>query len=267
MLIAIISECLTIAALGDFVLLASGIGVLIVLFMAAWRCEKQERNNMIICIVLILMSIFFWATFFQAFYSLNLYVDRVVDRDFMGHVLPTPLFIGLEQFFIFILGPLLGWWWLKLEREKKNPTIAVKFAISFLFMTIGFAALWLGNYLAGPDQLVGKAWIVALYFFFTVGELLLSPTAMAAITELAPARYVGMMIGIWFVALGFGAKGAGLLAGFAAVSDSVTEEAQILSIYNSAFEIYAGITLVVFLIMLSLVPYVNRLISLHQKQH
>ncbi len=266
-LIAIISECLTIAALGDFVLLASGIGVLIVLFMAAWRCEKQERNNMIICIVLILMSIFFWATFFQAFYSLNLYVDRVVDRDFMGHVLPTPLFIGLEQFFIFILGPLLGWWWLKLEREKKNPTIAVKFAISFLFMTIGFAALWLGNYLAGPDQLVGKAWIVALYFFFTVGELLLSPTAMAAITELAPARYVGMMIGIWFVALGFGAKGAGLLAGFAAVSDSVTEEAQILSIYNSAFEIYAGITLVVFLIMLSLVPYVNRLISLHQKQH
>lgn len=265
--IFIISECLTIAVLGNFVLLVSGVGVLVVLFMAAWRCEKQERNNMIICIVLILMSIFFWSTFFQAFYSLNLYVDRVVDRNFMGHVLPTPLFIGLEQIFIFVLGPLLGWWWLQLENQKRNPTIAVKFAIAFLFMTIGFFALWLGNSWVGSDELVKKGWIVALYFFFTVGELLLSPTAMAAITELAPARYVGMMIGIWFVSLGFGVKGAGLLANFAAVPGGVTQKAQIISIYGGAFEIYTGITLVVFLIMLSLVPYVNRLISLHNRQH
>jgi POT family proton-dependent oligopeptide transporter len=90
---------------------------------------------------------------------------------------------------------------------------------------------------------------------------------MAAITELAPARYVGMMIGIWFVSLGFGVKAAGLLANFAAVSEGVTQKAQILGIYGNAFAIYAGITLVVFLIMLSLVPYVNRLISLHNRQH
>lgn len=262
----VLAECLTITFLGDLVLAVSGIGVLLTLFISAWRCVGQERNNMIICIVLMLMSVFFWALFFQAFYSINLYVDRVVDRAFMGYVLPTPMFVGLEMLFILVLGPIFGSVWQILARKQKNPTIACKFAVSFFFIALSFALLWVACQFDDGAELVGKGWIVFAYLFVTVGELLLSPTAMAAITELAPARYTGMMIGIWFVSLGFGMKFAGIMANIADVPEGVTELGATLDIYGHAFAVYAGLALVVFLVMVSLVPYVNRLISLHKKQ-
>tara|TARA_Y100001936_G_scaffold103585_1_gene101847 strand:- start:1140 stop:1418 length:279 start_codon:yes stop_codon:yes gene_type:complete len=52
-----------------------------------------------------------------------------------------------------------------------------------------------------------------MYFFFTVGELALSPVGLSSITKLAPAGRVGQMMGIWFVAAALGNLFAGLVAG------------------------------------------------------
>ena len=56
-------------------------------------------------------------------------------------------------------------------------------------------------------------WLLLTYLFHTIGELTLSPIGLAAISNLSPKRYVGQMMGIWFLASSLGAIIAGLLSG------------------------------------------------------
>jgi POT family proton-dependent oligopeptide transporter len=46
-----------------------------------------------------------------------------------------------------------------------------------------------------------------------MGELALSPVGLSSITKLSPKRFVGQMMGIWFMSSGLGNVIAGLIAG------------------------------------------------------
>ncbi|HUF30232.1 MAG TPA: hypothetical protein VMM77_06165 [Gemmatimonadaceae bacterium] len=55
--------------------------------------------------------------------------------------------------------------------------------------------------------------LVGSYFFQTVGELCLSPVGLSSMTKLSPRKYVGQMMGIWFLASALGNLIAGLVGG------------------------------------------------------
>ena len=42
----------------------------------------------------------------------------------------------------------------------------------------------------------------------------LSPVGLSTVTKLSPAKLVGIMMGVWFLASSFGSKLAGYLSGF-----------------------------------------------------
>jgi POT family proton-dependent oligopeptide transporter len=50
--------------------------------------------------------------------------------------------------------------------------------------------------------------------FHTIGELCLSPVGLSTTTKLAPARYSGIMMGLFFFAIGAGNLLAGLVVPF-----------------------------------------------------
>jgi POT family proton-dependent oligopeptide transporter len=56
-------------------------------------------------------------------------------------------------------------------------------------------------------------WLLLTYLFHTFGELALSPVGLSATTKLAPKRFVGQMMGLWFVASALGNLIAGRIAG------------------------------------------------------
>ena len=56
-------------------------------------------------------------------------------------------------------------------------------------------------------------WLILTYLFHTFGELALSPVGLSATTKLAPRRFVGQMMGIWFVSIALGNLVAGQIAG------------------------------------------------------
>jgi POT family proton-dependent oligopeptide transporter len=60
---------------------------------------------------------------------------------------------------------------------------------------------------------VSPFWIVAVFFLQTLGELCLSPVGLSTMTKLAPGNFVGLVMGIWFLAAALGNKLAGVLAG------------------------------------------------------
>ena len=71
---------------------------------------------------------------------------------------------------------------------------------------------WASTYV--ENGLVSPMWLVATYFFHTIGELALSPVGLSAITKLSPERFVSQMMGIWFLGAALGNLIAGLVAGY-----------------------------------------------------
>jgi POT family proton-dependent oligopeptide transporter len=47
----------------------------------------------------------------------------------------------------------------------------------------------------------------------TIGELLLSPVGLSYMSKLAPPRFVGQVMGLWFLSLALGGNLAGQLSG------------------------------------------------------
>jgi proton-dependent oligopeptide transporter, POT family len=60
---------------------------------------------------------------------------------------------------------------------------------------------------------VSAWWLVASYFLQTLGELSLSPVGLSSMTKLAPRRFAGQMMGVWFMSLAMGNLIAGLVGG------------------------------------------------------
>ena len=56
-------------------------------------------------------------------------------------------------------------------------------------------------------------WLISTYLLHTFGELALSPVGLSVTTKLAPKRYVGQMMGMWFLATALGNLIAGQMAG------------------------------------------------------
>ncbi len=77
-------------------------------------------------------------------------------------------------------------------------------------MMIPAANLVVGS---GGAVKVAAWWLVGSYFFQTIGELCLSPVGLSSMTKLSPRRYVGQMMGIWFLASSLGNLIAGLVGG------------------------------------------------------
>ena len=56
-------------------------------------------------------------------------------------------------------------------------------------------------------------WLLGAYFLQECGDLCLSPVGLSAMTKLAPPRFVGQVMGMWFLALALGDNLAGQLSG------------------------------------------------------
>src|SRR5690606_12792550 len=112
---------------------------------------------------------------------------------------------------IIILAPVFAWLWIRMGR--KEPSSPGKFAFGLLFLSLGFALLIPAAGMAASGAQVSPMWLVGTYLLHTIGELCLSPVGLSAMTKLAPMRYAGLMLGVWFLAASVGNFIGGNVAG------------------------------------------------------
>jgi POT family proton-dependent oligopeptide transporter len=65
----------------------------------------------------------------------------------------------------------------------------------------------------GVTTRVSAWWLIGSYMLQSVGELMISPVGLSSMTALAPKKYVGQMMGVWFMATSLGNLIAGLVGG------------------------------------------------------
>ncbi|MGH8191376.1 MAG: peptide MFS transporter [Rhodanobacteraceae bacterium] len=196
----------------------------------AWlilRTRHKERAGIIIALVLVIETVFFFIFYQQMSTSLNLFALRNVNPHFQlfGARLFTwdpAQFQALNPIWIFILSPILAVIYSRAAKRGKDLSIASKFAIGFAAVAIGFFVYGAaGNFQVEPGRT--SQWVmVGGYGFGSLGELLTSALGLAFIARYVPARMGGFMMGAYFVASGVAQYLGGLVATFASVPDKIS---------------------------------------------
>ncbi len=225
--VAILAAVLAAASAGmirlDAVTLAQGAVYVIVgmavLYFAYYfviaDLTSEERKRGVALLVLFVGCVLFFSGYEQAGSSMNLFADRYTDRaiGWLHFVIPTAWFQSLNSFFIFLFAPFFAWAWIALARRHLNPSAPAKFAIGVILMGSGFLVMAAAAALVAAGSKVLPYWLVLTYLLHTFGELCLSPVGLSYFTKLAPKRFWGQMMGMWFLAISLGNLLAGLIAG------------------------------------------------------
>ena len=169
-----------------------------------------ERKRFRAILVLFIASTLFWSAFEQAGSTLSLFAERNTNLhawDFpLWGLFRASYFQSFNSVFIIGIAPLFAWLWVRMG--KGEPSSTGKFSIGLLFVGLGFAILVPVAMGSG----VSPWWLTVTYLLHTIGELCLSPVGLSAMTKLAPARIVGLMMGVWFLSISVGDYIGGRLA-------------------------------------------------------
>jgi POT family proton-dependent oligopeptide transporter len=187
-----------------------------VYIFAAGGLTGDEKKRVGVIFVLFLFAAIFWSAFEQAPTSLNLFAADFTDRQVGGFEVPATWFQSVNSGFIILLAPVFAALWMTLARRGVDLSSPAKFALGLFLAGIGFLMMiFAANIVVqgGPGARVSPWWLVGSYFFQTLGELCLSPVGLSSMTKLSPRKYVGQMMGIWFLATALGNLIAGLAGG------------------------------------------------------
>lgn len=244
----------------NLILILASIGIIAAVLFYLFKELPEQRRKMIACLILIVISVGFWAVYNQTFTSLMLFADRNMSKDLLGFTIDAEFTQFFNPFFIIVLSPIMSWLWVRLDEKGLNPSTPLKFSLGVLFMAIGFLVLGLGVMGFHSNGDASPWWIILSYFLQTIGELLISPIGLAMVTRLSPHHLVGMMMGVWFLTQSAAFAIGGGLAVLSDVPADVTGDAS-LDIYAHAFLIYGAISLVLAVIGFALIPFLNKLIG------
>ncbi|MEO8189117.1 MAG: peptide MFS transporter [Acidobacteriota bacterium] len=175
------------------------------------KITAAEKKRIAVIFVFFMAAVLFWAGFEQAGSSLNLFSDRLMNRDLFGTTIPTSWFQSVNSIFLIALAPVFGALWVKLGRRQ--PSTAAKMGVGLLFLAGGFVVLAIGASYAVGGVKVSMMWMIMTYLLHTAGELCLSPVGLSSVTKLAPKKLSGQLMGTWFMGTALGNLIAGLAAG------------------------------------------------------
>ncbi|MEP7381908.1 MAG: peptide MFS transporter [Gemmatimonadota bacterium] len=176
----------------------------------------DEKKRMAVIFALCLFSIVFWAAFEQAPTSLNLFARDFTDRTIFGWEMPTLWLQSANSFFVITLAPVFGAIWIWLAKRDLEVSAPAKFAFALAITGVAFLMMvWASKrVITGGGLLkVSALWLIGSYLLQTIGELSLSPVGLSSMTKLAPRKFVGQMMGLWFLATAMGNLIAGLVGG------------------------------------------------------
>lgn len=234
------------------------------LFYAFTKLQGEERNKMLAATYFVLAQIPFWALFEQAGSSLNLFTDRLVDRNFLGWSVPAPVFQSLNAFFIFTFAPLIAWLWIWLAKRNLNPSTPVKFAMGVAMAGLGFLVLVAGMKMTGSAGMTAVMFIFLIYFIHTMAELMVSPVGLSSVTKLAPAQAVGMTMGAWFLYSGLSNFLAGVISrntGAETLGGQLTDVASAKATYADVYSQVGYIAIGIAVVMLLISPVIKKLMG------
>ena len=127
-------------------------------------------------------------------------------------ILPSD-FQQFNAFFVVALTPLSMALFGALARKGKEPSAPRKIGLGMFIAGLGYLVMLLAsNGQPAPSELNGTvspdpvlpSYLIGTYLVLTFAELLLSPMGISFVSKVAPPKYKGLMMGLWFAATAVG---------------------------------------------------------------
>lgn len=193
-------------------LLGLFLSLVVGLMMVIYReLDAVEKDKFVVLLISFLIVIVFWGAFEQAGGLMNIYTEEKVNRMVLGSEIPASVFQSVNAIFIILFGTLVAKFWARRKKLGKEASSLYKMAIGTIVMGVGFLFMAKASLEVLSTGQAALVWIILAYLFHTIGELSASPVALSFITKLAPAKYVSIMMGVYFAATGLGNKVAGAI--------------------------------------------------------
>lgn len=229
------------------------------------HCTAVQRRQMAVLLLLIVCALAFFTLYEQAYGSWLLFSDRVMDRRMQlfgwRYEWTAGQLTFLGALFILLLAPLFAWLWPWLDRRGRNPDKVTKSALGLIFAGLSFLLLvWSARHPL-DSGLTALWWFVAAYFVLEIGEMLLSPVGLAAVTELSVPRVAGLMMGAWWLGTAYSEVLAALFGKLAAIElpeGGVIDVADALGRYDALFLLCAQLGIAAGVLLLLAAPLLRR---------
>jgi len=133
--------------------------------------------------------------------------------------MPSPLeiqpqlFQQFNPFYVVFLTPISMAIFSALAQKGKEPSAPVKIGLGMFVAALGYLIMIFGSLgqpspaelqgTVSPDPVV-PMYLISTYLVLTFAELLLSPMGISFVSKVAPPKYKGLMMGLWFAATAVG---------------------------------------------------------------
>jgi proton-dependent oligopeptide transporter, POT family len=218
------------------------------------RCTQVERQQMYVVLGFILFGLVFFTLYEQTYGSWMLFSDRVMNRDAFGVTWSAGQLSALGALFILVLTPFFAWLWPMLDRHKLNPSKPAKSGLGLIFAGLAFLVLvWSARH-PEANGMAALWWFVLAYFVLELGEMMLSPIGLSAVTQLSVKTVVSLMMGAWFLGTSYSeilAAGLGKLSSLEIDPNETLNVAEALGKYEQLFMLSAWIGLIAFVLLVS----------------
>jgi POT family proton-dependent oligopeptide transporter len=200
-------------------LVGAGMGCVIAYF-ALTQPNAEQRNKIWAYLILAITSLVFWTLYQLAPMGLTLFIERNVDRHYLGMLIAPQWVQNINTVVIIIGGPLLSMLFSSMRARGIQFTIPMQFSLALLLIGAAFVILPIGIHYADAQGLTAFNWIFASYILQSLGELFISPIGYAMVGQLAPTHLQGIMMGTWMMLTGVSATLSGYFSNMALGSQS-----------------------------------------------
>jgi POT family proton-dependent oligopeptide transporter len=175
-----------------------GIVALGVVYAISRIQDRIDRSKVAALVILCIGTIAFWAIFEQQGNTLQIWADEKANWEVFG--LFSTTYQSFNPAFIFLFAPLLDTFWAIRARKGKKSSSVRKMAVGCFLAGAAFLSMVVGaQFITVDKSVMNLAWLTFATVIFTLGELYLSPIGLSFVTKVAPARFLSMMMGMWFL--------------------------------------------------------------------
>ena len=192
-------------------LLALTIAILFLFFSFFKKLSIVSKAQLSIFVSLsfpLTASVIFFVMLLQVYSSVTIFIERTFNNSLFGWNIPVTWFSSIEAFLLLVITPFLTSFWRFLDLKKINITPQNKILIGIIMTSIAFFMFSLSAYVSSLEFL----FIVLANLFLAIGELSIIPISLLLISNSAPAKYQGMLMGVFYFILSFSGYLAGMLA-------------------------------------------------------
>lgn len=235
----------------------------IYIYLAFLYKKEGYFYKMMLALILMCEAMVYKVSYIQMASSINLFTIKNTDHSIFGLAIAPETFQSFNPFWIFVLSPILAFYYVCSENSKFDINVYTKFSIGLFSIGFSFIVLYISRFSA-VDGVISSYWLVLSYALQALGELLISAIGLSMFTKLAPAKVNGFMVGVWWVFLAF----ASILGGIVAQLTAIDKKQAVTMTLNRSLVDYTNfflcigiVIIIVSLLSFKLSPFKRKLMN------